>query len=433
MKNILFLWFIFFQVVAYGQFDSLRIAKLPGPDYSKTRFPKGDGLTYNQYVGETISGYVIANGWRKDTINGGFNMEIYSNPYISSQSDYLGFDKNNSCAQAFKCYLYKNGRKFTGKILDTLTLSYSRPFRVGTYYPIDTSYETKDIKVIFHAECVDGLMQGFTTLSDLNSKEIISQCNFINGEIVGEATIIGLLSKNIYKTYYDRGSCIAVSNTETDRYGNKTEPYKKLSFKETYLSLLYPYEILKQSKKARQTYIDNMKMPGGLFQNPLLLEPIDMMFNYLNTINHQVPVKKSETDLLEIIEFKYDDIKIVFNSFKKRIQDMGALIIECYDQFDRLIMIRYNNVSYDAIKSLYLPEYIAFFNRLGSGYSLTAYMYDDKGNIKKASKYSGVYDNDIDTMCDYEDVTDKIRYSADFKPVSITNQRTNSYKIKSNN
>jgi|GEM_PF-2233472 len=433
MKNILFLWFIFFQVVAYGQFDSLRISRHPGPDYSKTRFPKGDGLTYNQYVGETISGYLVANGWRNDTINGGFNKAMYSNPYISSHSDYLGFDKNNNCVQASKCYLYKNGMKFTGKILDTLTLNYSRPYRVGTYYSIETGYERKDIKVIFQADCVDGLIHGLGILSDLNSTEVISHCNFDKGEIVGEITIIGLLSKNIYKEYYDKGSCVAVSNTEADKYGNKIEPPKKLSFNETYVSLLYPYEILKQNKKAQQTYIDNIKISGGLFRNPLLLEPIDMMFNYFNTINHQVQVKKSETDLLEIIEFKYDDVIIVFNSFKKRIQDRGALIIECYDRFDRIIMIRYDNVSYEAIQSLDFPEYIKFFDHLGSGYSLTAYMYDDNGNIKKASKYSGVYDNDISTMCDYEDITDKIKSSPDFKPVSVAKHSTNSTKTKRSN
>jgi len=433
MKNILFLFFIFFQVVAYGQFDSLRISKLAMPDYSQTRFPKGDGLTYNQYIGETISGYVIANGWRRDTINGGFNKEIYNNPYISSRLDYLGFDKNNQCAQLFKCFLYKNGIKFTGKILDTLTLSYSRPFRVGTYYSIETSYERKDIKAIFQADCINGLIQGFGTLSDLNSKEVISHCNFEEGEIVGEVTIIGLLSKNIHRVTYDKGSCIAVGTTETDSYGDKIEPERKLSFKETYLSLLFPYEILKKSKKAQQAYVDNMKTPGGLHRNPLLLEPLDMILNYFNTIRLQIPVKKYKTDFFEISEYKYDDIKIVFNSFHKRIQDRGALIIECYDKFDRLLIIRYENVSYEAINGLDFPEYLQFFHYIGSGYNLTTFMYDEKGNIKKASKYSGVFDNDISTMCEYEDFTDKIRSSLYFKPISITNQRTYSTKNKGNN
>ena len=53
-------------------------------NYSETIYPIDDGLTYNQYVGETIAGFSLADGWREDTINGGFNKEIYDNPYVSS-------------------------------------------------------------------------------------------------------------------------------------------------------------------------------------------------------------------------------------------------------------------------------------------------------------------------------------------------------------
>ncbi len=415
MRKLLILIFVICQFVVYGQIDSLKINKSFGLDYSKTVYPKNDRLTYNQFVGETIAGYNLANGWRKDSINGGFNKEINGNPYIKSESDYIGFDKN----EFLKSYLYKNGKKFTGEILDTLNLSYSHPYRVGTYYYLETNYEIKDIKVIFKTNCVNGLVNGLGSLSVLNSKKIISQCIFKKGELVGEVKNIGILTDNIYRKKYKKGSYTAITQIETDTDGNKIEPDKKLSFKETYETLLNPYEILKLKKKAKQTYIENNSKPGGLFRNPLLLEPLYLILEYFSMIRNQTSVKKYKTNNIEISEFNYNGFKIIFNSFNERIRNNGALIIECYDKFDRLIIIRYENVSYQVISNLNSPEYLKFYDKVGYGYNLTTYKYDNKGTIIKASKYSGVYDNDIDSMCDYSDFTIEVLSLTNSKPISI--------------
>jgi len=418
MKNIVTILFVIYQVVVYGQVDGLKI----GPDYSKTLYPKNDGLTYDQYIGETIAGFSIAEGWRQDSINGGFNKKIYDNPYVASQGDYIGFEKNKSSG-IFKFYYYKKGRKFTGKILDTLNLSYSHPYRVGTYYPIETSYEKKDAKIIFKADCINGLIQGVATLSNLNSKEVISRCNFEKGEIIGEVITTGLLSKYIYKANYDKGSSIVKSKTETDKDGNKIGSIKRLSFTETYHALSYPYEILNQNKEAKQAYINNLSKPDGLFGNPLFLEPLDIILTYFSRIRNSPPVKEYKTEFLEINEFKYEDLKIVFVYFNKYIGNNGALIIECYDKFDKLILVRYKNVSYDIISDLNFPDYSRFFKKTGSGYNLTTYAYDEKGKIKKVSKYKGYFENDIDSRCQYDDLTNELLSDPDFKPISIINHK----------
>lgn len=419
MKNKLFLVITFCQVFAYGQIDSW---KPIASNYSKTIFPKDDGLTYNQYVGETTAGYKLANGWRQDSINGGFNKEIYDNPYLISFGDYVGFGKNSDI-NFIKSFLFKKGKKFTGKIADTLLLSYSHPFRIGTYYYIETNYERKDKKMLFKAECVNGLIEGRSTLSVLNSNEVVSQCNFEKGEIIGEVIITGLLSKNTFKTKYNKGKSVAVIILETDKEGVKVEPDKPLTFKETYLALSYPYEILKQNKKAKQTYIDLRTKPGALFQNRLLLEPLNIILTYFDKIKIKSPVKKHTTNSFEVSEYKFDDYKIVFLDFKERKNNHGSYIIECYDNLDQLIMIRFYNVSSDLINNLNLTDDLKFSKKISYGYNLTTYIYDDKGKIKKASKFEGVYDNDIDIMCDYEDFTNQIVAIPNFKPISILNHK----------
>jgi len=415
MKNILTLLFIINQVVVYGQIDRLTIPR-HSPDHTKTIYPQNDSLTYNQYIGETIAGYTIANGWRRDSINGGFNKEIYNNPYLISFGDYIGFGKNSDI-NYIKSFFYKKGKKFTGKIADTLLLSYSHPFRIGTYYYIETNYERKEIKMLFKAECVNGLIEGHSTLSVLKSNEIVSQCNFEKGEIIGEVIITGLLSKNIYKVNYEKGSSISTNKIETDKDGKIKETDKTLSFQETYNALLYPFEILKQNNKAKQTYIDNMSKSASL----LFLEPLNMILSYFDRIKNQSSVKKYTTNSFEVSEYKFDDYKLVFLDFKERKNNNGSYIIECYNILGQLVMIRYYNVSYDLINNLNFVDYIKFFKKIGSGYNLTTYIYDNRGKIIKASKFQGVSDNDISSMCDYEDFTNEIVAIPNFKPISIIN------------
>ena len=155
------------------------------PDYSKTIYPTDDGLTYNQYVGETIAGFHLANGWRKDTLNGGFNKEIYVNPYISS----IRFEKQKG--DEFIAYRYENGKLFNGRVHEVITVQFT-PNKIAGHLPNGLAYyESKKITIEFSADCVDGLVQGRSVLLakvpqyGLYDKLPLSECNFEKGEIVG--------------------------------------------------------------------------------------------------------------------------------------------------------------------------------------------------------------------------------------------------------
>lgn len=155
------------------------------PDYSKTIYPENDGLIYNQYVGESIAGFYPANGWRIDTINGGFNKEIYSNPYISTK----GFEKQDG--REMVVYRYENGKLYNGRVSEILTIRFTSE-KIAGYLPNGQSYyETKDITIEFNADCVDGLLQGRSVLLGnvpqygLYNKLPLSECYFEDGEIVG--------------------------------------------------------------------------------------------------------------------------------------------------------------------------------------------------------------------------------------------------------
>jgi len=155
-----------------------------GPNISLTNYPKNDSLTYNQYLGETIAGYTIANGWRSDTINGGFNKEMYSNPYFSSTR----FEKQYK--DEMVAFRYKDGKLFTGAIQDTLRVSFT-PNKIAGYFYGKPYYESKELIVIFRANCVNGMIQGRGVICGLVPQYGIynniplSECNFENGEIVG--------------------------------------------------------------------------------------------------------------------------------------------------------------------------------------------------------------------------------------------------------
>jgi hypothetical protein len=166
--------------------SDLRIYEPPiEPDYSQMIYPKDDGLTYNQYVGETVAGFYLANGWRKDTINGGVNKEIYTNPYISS----IRFEKQKG--EEMIAYRYENGKLFNGRVREVFTVRFT-PNKIAGYLPNGQSYyESKNITVEFSADCVNGLVQGRSVLLakvpqyGLYDKLPLSECNFEKGEIVG--------------------------------------------------------------------------------------------------------------------------------------------------------------------------------------------------------------------------------------------------------
>ncbi|MBX2950815.1 MAG: hypothetical protein KF704_16160 [Crocinitomicaceae bacterium] len=166
-----------------SQFDDHLKSKLLliDPDDLKTISPD-DGLTYNQYIGENIAGFYPADGWRTDTINGGFNKNS-DNPYISS----VRFEKGEKMV----AYRYENGKLFTGRVKEILTVSFT-PDKIAGYLPNGQSYyETKNITVEFSADCVNGLLQGRSVLLGripqygIYDKLPLSECYFENGEIVG--------------------------------------------------------------------------------------------------------------------------------------------------------------------------------------------------------------------------------------------------------
>lgn len=166
--------------------DSINISQPPiKTDYSKVIYPENDGLTYNQYIGESIAGFHLADGWRIDSINGGFNKEIYDNPYISS----IGFEKQKG--ERMIAYRYENGKLFNGRVTETFTVRFI-PKRVAGNLPDGQPYyESKDVTLEFSADCVDGLLQGRSVLLGmvpqfgLYNKLPLSECYFENGEIVG--------------------------------------------------------------------------------------------------------------------------------------------------------------------------------------------------------------------------------------------------------
>lgn len=178
--------------------------------HPRTNYPKGDGLTYNQYVGENIAGYNLADGWRKDSINGGFNKEIYTNPYVEG----ISFDKQN--AYQLNAYKYVDGKKYTGRVEDTFTVRFT-PDEIKGYLNGKPYYESVDIKVIFRGDCVDGMMQGHGILAaEINGFGMynnlkLSECTFENGEIVGTIKSYDL---NAVKVAYSNGE---IHNRESTR------------------------------------------------------------------------------------------------------------------------------------------------------------------------------------------------------------------------
>ncbi|RYM33582.1 hypothetical protein ERX46_11640 [Brumimicrobium glaciale] len=172
------------QVGCYCCPGSIRIDQVPPPLDSRTAYPQNDSLTYNQYVGENIAGFHLANGWRRDTFNGGFNKEIYTNPYIESTR----FDKHLS--SNIKAFRYENGKLYTGRIEDTILVSFT-PDKIRGYLSGQPYYESKQLTVILRGDCVNGMMQGRGILAaqlvgfGMYNNLKLAECSFEDGEIVG--------------------------------------------------------------------------------------------------------------------------------------------------------------------------------------------------------------------------------------------------------
>lgn len=155
-----------------------------------------DSLTYDQYVGEFIAGSSLANGWRTDSINGGYNKELYWNPYTES----LRFQKESGREMA--PFRYKDGELYTGKIEDTIIVSFT-PNKIKGYLYGQPYYESEEITAIFRGDCVDGKMQGRGVLAGIVRNSgiygiLFAECQFEDGEMVGETTYYDLNSVNYH-------------------------------------------------------------------------------------------------------------------------------------------------------------------------------------------------------------------------------------------
>lgn len=118
-----------------------------------------DGLIYNEFIGENIKGAYLANDWRKDTINGGYNKG-FGNPYLNY--DNSTWPKSGHGNGNYSFFRYSSGKLYTGEIIDTL---------VGG--------------IIFKAKCINGLVQGQGVFYyDDGSK--LSEGTIHNGEMVGD-------------------------------------------------------------------------------------------------------------------------------------------------------------------------------------------------------------------------------------------------------
>ena len=163
-------------------------------DMNQTLYPI-DSLTYDQYVGEFIAGYTLTDGWRVDSINGGYNKQIYSNPYIRD----IRFEKQGG--RDMVAYRYKDGKLFTGKIEDTLTLTFTPPIVRGHLYG-NPYYESENITAIFRADCINGVVQGRGVLAgniknlSFYKNMLLAECNFENGELIGTAKFWDINSIN---------------------------------------------------------------------------------------------------------------------------------------------------------------------------------------------------------------------------------------------
>lgn len=206
MKKLIILIILIATTPIFGQSDSAFQAKIDslyeasGQQYFTFKNVEFYGLTYDEYVGETYYGIRLANGWRMDTINGGFNKEVYWNPYLSFDLD--RFEKPGKAHPNvdYHYYRYKNGVKYTGEISDNLISG-------------------KGEKLIFKANIIKGMAQGKGTLSSLTTSQVLANFNFVDGELVGECIFLDPKTQGEYQITYVKGKSEWTKMIELDKEG----------------------------------------------------------------------------------------------------------------------------------------------------------------------------------------------------------------------
>jgi hypothetical protein len=158
--------------------------------FPRVSFPSNDSLTYDEYVGENIAGFRIANGWRSDSINGGFNKQVHRNPYLALVTKDR-FQKQAHLG-SFQFFRYVKGVRFTGWIKDTIELQFTGE------------------QLLFEAWCADGMVQGKATLRSLTTRKIIAEAQLKNGELAGDCINRNRMAKTQTRLVYVAGSDIPI-------------------------------------------------------------------------------------------------------------------------------------------------------------------------------------------------------------------------------
>ncbi|MDP2386682.1 MAG: hypothetical protein Q8M29_09950 [Bacteroidota bacterium] len=174
MKKLIIFMFLIATTPSFAQNDSARMYKgnvnhiivLNPNGESLIKFPKKK-RTYNEFVGNYAIeyGFKLAEGWRRDSCNGGYGKEMGDNPYIDFiKCQFIKTDYGSN----FVYFYYKRGKRYSGKIKEKFNL-------------LGGSRQ----EITFRARCRNGKLQGKGTLTISETKEIVAECFFENGELVG--------------------------------------------------------------------------------------------------------------------------------------------------------------------------------------------------------------------------------------------------------
>lgn len=143
-------------------------------------FPE-DGRIYNHWVGETIQGTSLANGWRTDSINYGYNKEVYQNPYYLRTD----FHKRQLGRKSSQYFYYIDGKAVEGfhQILDEWT----------------------DKQMFFEANFIRGMAHGKAYFKSASDSIILAEGDMEFGEVVGEWTYYSQYPDLYFKKTYAQG------------------------------------------------------------------------------------------------------------------------------------------------------------------------------------------------------------------------------------
>ncbi len=150
---------------------------------------------YNQYIGETIQGEEPANGWRTDSINYGYNKEVYRNPFYLWSS----FQKSPIMDKDFRYFYYRDGYALDG---------YHTIREEGTYGVS-----------VFHANFKRGMPHGRVAfMSEEGSLRIEGWAE--EGEVVGEWILYHPYTMVYYRRTYKAGMSFPTEMTYFDEHGD---------------------------------------------------------------------------------------------------------------------------------------------------------------------------------------------------------------------